>query len=135
MTASFYNDNSRFVTGSSDNTVIIWSLTDFSKLETLTFSDDVVNVGLHPTDNRLFVLLFDGSISVRDPSDYTEITTITYPSQANSGAPNYIVFLTVNDEFIVGGYDGVSANPNYYIYDATSYALVNTVATTIPAGD
>ena len=31
-TISFYNDGSRFVTGSKDHTVKVWSMTDFSNL-------------------------------------------------------------------------------------------------------
>ena len=32
VTASFYNDNSKLVTGSSDNSVKIWSASNFSLL-------------------------------------------------------------------------------------------------------
>ena len=51
ITASFYNDNSRYVTGSDDNTVKIWSMADHSLLRTLTYGDVILNVGLHPVTN------------------------------------------------------------------------------------
>ena len=51
VTASFYNDNTKYVTGSDDNTVKIWSLADNSLLQTLTYGDYILNVGLHPITN------------------------------------------------------------------------------------
>lgn len=35
----FYNDNTKFVTGSKDHTVKIWSMSDYSLLHTITISD------------------------------------------------------------------------------------------------
>ena len=70
ITASIYNDNSRYVTGSNDNTVKIWSMADHSLITTLTYSDFINNVGLHPITNDLYILVNDGTISIVDSETY-----------------------------------------------------------------
>ena len=48
ITTSFYNDNSRYVTGGVDYKVRIWDTDDQSLITTLTYLDQITNVGLHP---------------------------------------------------------------------------------------
>lgn len=133
ITASFYNDDSRFVTGGNDNNAYIWSMADYTLIATLPFGDYVTNVGLHPVTNTIFVLTFDGLISIFDPETYNLVTpAITYP---NTGNGNYIVFDTAADVFYTVGYDGASV-PHYHVYDLTTYAYVRGVpVTSMAAGD
>lgn len=76
---SFYNDGTKFVTGSKDNTAKIWSMTDGSNLKTESFPDWVVHISLHPTDNRIFILCIDGSTRVLDPDSYTVLSDQPHP--------------------------------------------------------
>lgn len=99
VTASFFADNQRMITGSNDYSFKVWSLINFSVLHTVTYGDIIMNIGLHPTDNRIFVLVFDGNIYVYDPVSYSPLQTITYVGPN----PNYMVFDTINNKFIVGG--------------------------------
>lgn len=82
-------------------------------------------VALHPVDNRIFILIFDGTIKVLNPSTYATVRTDTYP---NSGAGNSLNFFDNNSKYIVSGYDG--ANPVYHIYNAATYAAIAGGATT-----
>lgn len=100
-------------------------------LHQMTFSDYVMNVGLHPVDNRIFVLVYDGNIFVYDPVTYAQIHTFTYPTYN----ANYILFEKYTDRFILGGYDGAGVVPNLYFYNATTYASITSVATGLPASD
>ena len=99
VTASIFNDNSKYVTGSDDQNVKIWQMSDNTLLQTLSYSDIILNVGLHPVTNQMFVLVFDGTISVVDPVSLTETTSFTHPT----GNANYIVFDIVDDSFILVG--------------------------------
>ena len=126
VTASFYNDNSRFVTGSSDNKVKIWSMDNFTLLHEEVFSDDVTHVSLHPYDNRIFVLTYDGNINVMDPENYNILHSDTYPSGTGNG--NYIRFFDSGDKYIMSGYDGASS-PDYYIFYDSNYSLVSSANT------
>lgn len=62
----------------------------------------ITNVALHPIDNRIFVLVFDGNIHVYNGTTYILITSIAFPT--GGGAANYLSFDTVNDRFIIGGF-------------------------------
>lgn len=116
-TASFFSDNQRMITGSNDYSVKIWSLVNFSVLHTITHIDLIMNVGLHPADNRIFVLVFDGNIYVYHQTTYAPLQTITF----GGPNPNYMVFDTANNRFIVGGLES-SGSPKIHFYDSTSYA-------------
>lgn len=130
-TASFFSDGVRWITGSKDRKVQIWSISTSTKLHELSFGDEIMNVGLHPVDNRIFVIVYDGNINIFDPTTYAPITSFTHPN----GNGNYIVFDVPNNRFIIGGYDGAGSAPMLHFYDATSYALVTSVATNLPTGD
>lgn len=105
VTASFFSDNQRMITGSNDQSFKIWSLVNFSVLHTITYTDIIMNIGLHPTDNRIFVLVFDGNIYVYHQTTYALLQTIDFTGQN----PNYIAFDTANNKFIVGGLaDGIA---------------------------
>ncbi len=117
VTASFFSDNQRMITGSNDMSFKIWSLVNFSVLHTITYTDIIMNIGLHPTDNRIFVLVFDGNIYVYDQTTYAPLQTITFPGPN----PNYIVFDTVNNKFMVGGLESGGNPPKIHFYDSTSY--------------
>lgn len=130
-TASFFADGQRFVTGGNDNLAKIWSLTNFSLLHTYNYSDFVMNVCLHPFDNRIFVVVYDGSISVYDPNNYTLLTSFTHPA----GNGNYMVFNPNGTKFYVGGFDGLASQPVIHIYDAANYSLLDSITTTLPIGD
>ena len=89
-------------TGSNDKTVKIWDLNNYTLITQFNFSDVITNVGLHPVDNRIFVLVFDGTIDVYNGTTYGLITTFTYPTAG--GNANYMVFDPLNDKFYLGGY-------------------------------
>lgn len=130
VTASFFADNQRMITGSNDTTVKVWSLINFSVLHTFTLTDVITNVGLHPTDNRIFILVFDGNINVYHQTTYALLNTITFTGSYN---PNYLVFDTVNNRFMIGGFNG--GTPRVYFYDSTTYAAAGNLATSLPSGD
>jgi|688.fasta_scaffold1029967_1 WD40 repeat protein len=130
-TVSFFNDNLRMVTGSNDYTVKIWDLTNYTLITQLNFSDYIMNVAIHPTDNRIFVLVYDGTIAVHDGTTYLLITSFTYPTTNG----NYMVIDPINDKFYVGGYEGAGIAPEIYVYSCTSYALLSQFTTTLPTGD
>lgn len=132
VTLSFFNDRQRIITGSQDNTVKVWSTADLTLLHTFpTFGDDIMNVGLHPIDNRIFVLVWDGNIFVYDPTTYTQLTTFTHPT----GNGNYMVFDVPGNRFIIGGFDGAGVVPALHFYDATSYAHLSATNMNFPVGD
>ena len=58
------------VTGSNDNTVKIWDLTNYTIITQLNFSDYIMNVAIHTTDNRIFILVYDGTIAVHNGTTY-----------------------------------------------------------------
>ena len=130
-TASFFLDRQRFITGSNDSTVKIWALGNSTLLHTLTQADSVTNVGLHPVDNRIFVLVYNGEINVYDGNNYSLIQPLVHPA----GAGNYIAFTPTGDKFMIGGFDGFSVAPVIYIYDSATYAQIDSFATTLPVGD
>lgn len=120
-TVNFYKDNSKMVTGSNDNTVKIWSVDGLNVVQTLTFADDVTHVSLRPTDNRIYVLVYDGTIEMYDPDTYTLVgSSQTHLSGAGNG--NYIRFYDSYTKFVLGGYDG--ATPSYHKYDADTLAYI-----------
>jgi len=121
----FYNDNSKMVSGSKDNKVKVWSMADYSLLHTETLSDEVIFVALHPVDNRIFILVFDGTIKVLDPNTYGVLRTDTYPG---GGAGNTLSFFSSNTKYVITGYD--TTFPVYHIYNAVTYAAVAGGATT-----
>lgn len=88
-------------------------------------------MGLHPVDNRIFVLVYDGTISVHDPTTYAVLRTITHPT----GNGNYMTFDTANNRFLIGGYDGAGAAPSIHYYDSTSYTHLSSFVTGMPVGD
>lgn len=99
---------------------------NFSLLYQEQFPDDVTHITLHPVDNRIFVYLFDGTISVLDPNNYSTIHTDTYPGV--NGNANYMRFFELNEKYIIGGYDDGS-NPYYYTYFTDNYTLLQNNAT------
>lgn len=130
-TASFFNDRLRFVTGGNDNTTKVWSLTNFTLLANLSFNDYVMNVALHPIDNRIFVAVFDGTIGIYNGTTYSSIINITHP---NYNA-NYITFDPSGGTFIFGGFDGSGLSPIVYIYNSTTYTQIDSFPTGFPVGD
>ncbi len=102
-TVSIYNDNSKFVSGSNDRTVKVWSMTDFS----LIF-------------NRIFILVLDGTIKVLDPITYLMLHTESYPTGGGNG--NFLRFFSSNSKYVISGFDlGV---PKLHFYDSTTYASI-----------
>lgn len=69
-TVAFFNDQLRFITGSADDKARVWSTTNFTMLHEFPFADDVMKIALHPIDNRIFILIYDGNIYVYDPTTY-----------------------------------------------------------------
>lgn len=57
-------------------------------LHEFTYGDFVINIALHPVDNRIFVLIYDGNIYVYDPNTYAQVHTFVFPGTA----ANYMVF-------------------------------------------
>jgi WD40 repeat protein len=70
-----------------------------------SYADIVTNVNIHPTDKRIFVSLFDGTVSILDGTTFTQITSYTYP---NTGNGNSIVFPKYQSFYYAGGYDGTA---------------------------
>lgn len=130
-TASFFNDRQRFLTGGNDNTTKVWSLTNFTLLANLSFSDYVMNVALHPVDNRIFVAVYNGTIGVYNGTTYNLITNFLHPN-ANA---NYITFDPSGRTFIFGGFDGSGLSPIVYIYNSTDYTQIDSFSTSFPVGD
>lgn len=126
ISVNIYNDNTKFVSGSNDQTVKIWSMQDYSLLHTETFSSLVTHISLHPVDNRIFILIFDGTIKVLDPNSYTALHTGVYPGGGNG---NFLRFFASNSKYIIGGFD--TTVPVFHIYSTTSYTAVAGGATTI----
>lgn len=131
-TVSFFSDKQRMITGGQDNTVRIWSLTNFTVIHSLPFTDWIQNIGLHPADNRIFVVVIDGTVNVYNGNTYAPITTINHPSQGSGGYANYMAFDVVGDRFIIGGYDGAASAPKLYYYNSADYSAIpgSTVTTT-----
>ena len=92
----------------------------------------MTHVSLHPDDNRIFVLVYDGTIAVMDPDNYTIIHSDTYPASGGNG--NYLRFLDDGDRYIISGYDGDSS-PDYYIFYDSNYSqlLLGNMSTGFPA--
>lgn len=126
ISINIYNDNSRFVSGSNDFIVKVWSMTDYSLLHTQLFGNLITHISLHPVDNRIFILVYDGTIKVLDPNTFAPLHTGTYP---NSGNGNYLRFFSSNSKYILGGYDGAT-NPIFHIYNAATYLPIAGGATT-----
>lgn len=134
-TASFFNDQVRMITGGNDNKVNIWSLGTFSIIHTITEGDYIQNVALHPTDNRIFVLVLDGVINIYDPTTYALLHTFNHPAAGGYG--NYLVFDLVGGRFLMGGFDGAGVVPKIYFYNSNTYAAIgaSTITTTYRADD
>lgn len=126
LSVNIYNDNSKFVSGSNDYTVKVWSMTDYSLLHTEIFGHVITHISLHPVDNRIFVLVFDGTIKVLDPTSYAILHATTYPGGGNG---NFLRFFASNSKYIIGGYDG--GVPVFHIYNTATYAAIAGGATTI----
>lgn len=123
---AIYNDNSKFVTCSKDNTVKIWSVQTFLLLHTEPLGDDVTHISLHPVDNRIFILDYLGTLKVLNPYTYATLHSSTYHTTAG----NYIQFFDNNNKFVVGGYDSGTVNPALQIYNANTYAWIRSGTTT-----
>lgn len=125
---AFYNDYSKFVTGSKDWKVKIWSMDTYQLLHEYTCTEVVTYINIHPTNNKIFILVWDGAIVVLDPNTYTVLNPGgTY--QTGYGA-NSLQFFSDNTKFIAGGYDSSTANPAYHIYNANTYAWIRRGAET-----
>ena len=119
-TVSIYNDNSKFVSGSNDRTVKVWSMTDFSLIFSETFANIITHISLHPADNRIFILVLDGTIKVLDPITYLMLHTESYPTGGGNG--NFLRFFSSNSKYVISGFDlGV---PKLHFYDSTTYASI-----------
>jgi hypothetical protein len=59
-----------------------------------------MNVAIHPIDNRIFIVVYNGTIAVHDGSTYSFITSITYPTFNG----NYMLIDPINDKFYIGGF-------------------------------
>ncbi len=81
------------------------------------YSDIVTNVNVHPTDKRIFVCLFDGTVSVLDGTSFLQINTYVYP---NLGYGNSIVIPKFQNFYYAGGYDGTT--PIIHKFDSKTYA-------------
>lgn len=119
VSVNIYNDNSKFVSGSNDMTVKVWSMTDYRLLYSETFPDVITHISLHPIDNRIFILVFDGTIKVLNPTTYAALYTGTYPSGGNG---NFLRFFSSNSKYIIGGFDNTA--PILHIYDSTTYGSI-----------
>lgn len=128
VTVAIYNDNSKFVTGSEDRKVKVWSMDTHELLFTKVYADIITYVGLHPVDNRIFIVVFSGTVEVLDPNSYNSLTTFTYPGAGTNG--NFIQFFSSNSKFVLSGYDDPSS-PILHIYNANTYALIAGGPTTI----
>lgn len=71
-------------------------------LFTKTYTDYVTYVGVHPVDNRIFVVVFNRIIEVLDPNNYSSLTSFQYPGGGNNG--NFLQFFSSNSKFVVSGY-------------------------------
>jgi hypothetical protein len=91
--------------------------------------DDVTHVNLHPSDNRIFVLAYDGEFAVYDPDDYSLLHSSFPAVQGNT-----IAFFDGGNKFVMAGYDSGSS-PKYYIYNSTDYSLLQTEGPTSFAVD
>jgi len=88
-------------------------------------------VNVHPTDKRIFVCLFDGTVSVLDGTSFLQINTYVYP---NLGFGNSIVFPRFQNFYYAGGNDLTTAK--IHKFDSTTYAQSGTgVATTYASGN
>jgi hypothetical protein len=106
-------------------TVKVWSITTYNLLHTETFADIVTHISLHPVDNRIFILVFDGTIKVLDPNSYAALHTGSYPGSGNG---NFLRFFASNSKYVISGYD--NTNPVFHIYNAVTYAAIAGGATT-----
>jgi|688.fasta_scaffold1326966_1 hypothetical protein len=112
-------------------TVKVWSMKTYSLLHTETFAHIITHISLHPVDNRIFVLVFDGTIKVLDPNTYTTLHATTYPGTGNG---NFLRFFASNSKYVISGYD--TTNPVFHIYNAVTYAAIAGGAiTTFASGD
>ena len=127
-TLSFYKDGSRFVTGSNDMKMKVWSMSDFSNVFTRTpdYTASVMHISLHPDDGRIFVLTYDGLIEVIDPDTYA---TLSSTSMAGGAAGYYLRFVDSNTKYVVGGFDNVAGNNNLHVFDCTTYSLLSSYST------
>ncbi len=100
----------------------------YELLFTKTYADVITYVGLHPVDNRIFVVVFNGIIEVFDPNNYNSLTSFPYPGVGTNG--NFIQFFSSNSKFVVSGYED-SSSPILHIYNANTYAPIAGGPTTI----
>lgn len=108
-------------------------MSNFTVLHTESMGDDVMYVALHPVDNRIFILCYDGELRVLDPNTYTQVHSNTYP--AIGGGGNTLSFFANNSKFLIAGYDGAGVSPAYHIYDAnTNTSIAGGPTTTFPPG-
>ena len=107
------------MSGSLDDTWKVWDTITYAQLHEEVMSDDVTHISVHPDDNRIFVLVYNGTFAVYDPDNYTLLDSVNI-----SGViANTIRFIDDGDNFILGGYEG-GVTPHYYIYDAYNYSEV-----------
>lgn len=95
-------------------------MTDFSLIYSETFANTITHISLHPVDNCIFILVFDGTIKVLDPTTYLMLHTDSYPTGGGNG--NFLRFFSSNSKYVISGFDlGV---PKLHIYDSTTYASI-----------
>jgi hypothetical protein len=76
----------------------------------------VTNININPSNNKIFISVLDGTVSIVDPPTFTESASYTY---VNSGYSNTILFEQTMAIYYSAGFDSGLA-PIVHVMDSTS---------------
>jgi hypothetical protein len=85
----------------------------------------VTNININPSNNKIFISILDGTVSIVDPSTFTESASYAY---LNSGYSNSILFQPALTIFYSGGFEPGFA-PTVYVMDSVGLTQSSFIST------